>query len=166
MPQGWWPSGTRPCARRGAARNFAGRTNMPAGSMTGKSGGGFSMQRLARLMRGAGLALVCCVAFAVTNAQALDYPNRPIKWIVPYTPAGTTDILARIVGQYLSEKLGQQVIIENRPGGGNNLGTEAVVRAPADGYTLLLVNPAHGINATLYPKLPFNFIRDIAPVAG
>ena len=124
------------------------------------------MRRLAGLITGAALALACCTLLAVTNARALDYPNKPIKWIVPYTPAGTTDILARIIGAYLSEKLGQQVIIENRPGGGNNLGTEAVVRAPADGYTLLLVNPAHGINATLYPKLTFNVLRDIAPVAG
>jgi tripartite-type tricarboxylate transporter receptor subunit TctC len=120
------------------------------------------MKRLA----GLAIALVCGALFAVVNAQAADYPNKSVKWIVPYTPAGTTDILARIVGQYLSEKLGQAFIIENRPGGGNNLGTEAVVRAPADGYTLLLINPAHGINATLYPKLTFNVIRDIAPVAG
>jgi tripartite-type tricarboxylate transporter receptor subunit TctC len=86
--------------------------------------------------------------------------------VVPYPAGGSTDILARIIGQYLSEHLGQQFVIENRPGAGNNLGTEAVVHAAPDGYTLLLVNPAHGINATLYPKLPFNFIRDIAPVAG
>src|SRR5207237_4262712 len=78
----------------------------------------------------------------------------------------STDILARIIGGYLSEHLGQQFVIENRPGGGNNIGTEAVVRAAPDGYTLLLVNPAHGINATLYPKLAFNVINDIAPVAG
>jgi tripartite-type tricarboxylate transporter receptor subunit TctC len=99
-------------------------------------------------------------------ANADDYPNRPVKWVVPYTPAGTTDILARIVGQYLSDKLGQQFIIENRPGAGNNLGTEAVVNSPPDGYTLLLVNPANGINATLYKKLSFVFLRDIVPVAG
>ena len=99
-------------------------------------------------------------------AQAADYPTRPVRWIVPYPAGGSTDILARIIGQYLSEHLGQQFVIENRPGGGNNIGTEAVVNAQPDGYTLLLVNPAHGINATLYPKLPFNFIRDIAPVAG
>src|SRR5215510_4297016 len=97
---------------------------------------------------------------------AADYPTRPVRWIVPYPAGGTTDILARIIGQYLSEHLGQQFVIENRPGGGNNIGTEAVVHAAPDGYTLLLVNPAHGINATLYPKLSFNFIRDIAPVAG
>ena len=99
-------------------------------------------------------------------AAAADYPTRPVRWIVPYPPGGSTDILARIIGSYLSEKLGQQFVIENRPGGGNNIGTEAVVKAAADGYTVLLVNPAHGINATLYPKLAFNFIRDIAPVAG
>ncbi len=100
------------------------------------------------------------------TASAADYPTRPIKWIVPYPPAGTTDVLARIVAQWLSENLGQQVIVENRPGAGNNIGTEAVVNAPADGYTMLLVNPANGINASLYKKLLFNFIRDIAPVAG
>src|SRR5262245_29161457 len=99
-------------------------------------------------------------------AQAADYPTRPVRWIVPYPAGGSTDILARIIGQYLSEHMGQQFVIENRPGGGNNIGTEAVVNAQPDGYTLLLVNPAHGLNATIYPKLPFNFIRDIAPVAG
>jgi tripartite-type tricarboxylate transporter receptor subunit TctC len=102
----------------------------------------------------------------IGNACAADYPSRPIKWIVPYPPAGTTDVLARIVAQWLSEKLGQQVIVENKPGGGNNIGTEFVVNAPADGYTMLLVNPAHGINASLYKKRNFNFIRDITPVAG
>lgn len=99
-------------------------------------------------------------------AQASDYPNRPIKWVVPYPPGGTTDVLARIVAQYLSDNLKQQVVVENKPGGGNNIGTEYVINAPADGYTMLLVNPANGINASLYKKLPFNFIKDIAPVAG
>ena len=99
-------------------------------------------------------------------AIAADYPNRPIKWIVPYPPGGTTDVLARIMAQALTERLGQTVIVENKPGGGNNIGTEAVVNAPADGYTMLLVNPANGINASLYKNLSFNFIRDIAPVAG
>jgi tripartite-type tricarboxylate transporter receptor subunit TctC len=101
----------------------------------------------------------------VDQASA-QYPTRPVRWIVPYPAGGSTDILARIIGQALTERLGQQFVIENRPGGGNNIGTEAVVHAPPDGYTVLLVNPAHGINATLYPKLSFNFIRDIAPVAG
>ena len=112
--------------------------------------------------------VVLCLALALPGAApvAQDYPTRPIRWIVPYPPAGTTDVLARIMGDYLSRKMGQQFIIDNRPGAGNNLGTEAVVTAPPDGYTVLLVNPANGINATLYKKLPFNFIRDIAPVGG
>jgi tripartite-type tricarboxylate transporter receptor subunit TctC len=108
-------------------------------------------------------ALACA---APGNVSAQDYPTRPVRWVVPYPAGGSTDILARIIGQYLSERLGQQFVIENKPGAGNNIGTEAVVNAAPDGYTLLLVNPAHGINATLYPKLSFNFIRDIAPVAG
>ncbi len=99
-------------------------------------------------------------------AWAQAYPSRPVRWIVGYPPGGSTDILARMIGQYLSEKLGQPFVIENRPGAGNNLGTEAAVRAPADGYTLLLINPANAINATLYDKLGFNFSQDIAPVAG
>ncbi len=101
-----------------------------------------------------------------SNAIADDYPSRPIKWVVGYPAGGTTDILARLIGQWLSEHLGQQFIIENRPGAGNNIGTEAVINSPADGYTVLLVNPANGINASLYQKLNFNFIRDIAPVGG
>jgi tripartite-type tricarboxylate transporter receptor subunit TctC len=103
---------------------------------------------------------------ALQNAQAADYPVKPVRWVVPYPPGGTTDVLARIVAQWLTEKMGQQFIVENKPGAGNNIGTEAVVNAAPDGYTMLLVNPAHGINASLYKKLPFNFIRDIAPVAG
>ncbi len=99
-------------------------------------------------------------------AQAQNYPNRPVRWIVGYPPGGATDILARLIGQRLSEKMGQQFIIENKPGAGNNIGTEAVVNAEPDGYTVLLVNPANYINATLYAKLSFNFLRDIAPVAA
>src|SRR5947207_3098775 len=102
----------------------------------------------------------------VGTAVAVDYPTRPVRWIVPYTPGGATDITARIVAQWLSERLGQQVFIENKPGGGNNIGTEAALHSPADGYTLLLVNPANAINTTLYPKLGFNFLRNSAPVAG
>lgn len=118
-----------------------------------------SRKRFFNLAAGALLALA-------GTAHAADYPTKPIKWIVPYPPAGTTDVLARIVAQWLTEKLGQPVVVENRPGVGNNLGTEAVINAPPDGYTMLLVNPANGINATLYKDLKFNFIRDIAPVAG
>src|SRR5437016_7225728 len=99
-------------------------------------------------------------------ARAQAYPSRPVRVIVPFAPAGDTDLVARLIGQWLSDRLGQPFIIENRPGAGTNIGTEAVVRAPADGHTLLLVAPANAINATLYDKLNFNFIRDIAPVAG
>jgi tripartite-type tricarboxylate transporter receptor subunit TctC len=103
---------------------------------------------------------------AMGSASAQDYPNKPVRFVVGYPAGGTTDILARIIGQYLSDRLGQPVIIENKPGAGNNIGTEFVVRAPADGYTLLLVNPANAINTTLYEKLSFNFTNDIAPVGG
>lgn len=119
------------------------------------------------IRRAAAVILVALAAFSVSGvASAQAYPNKAIKWIVPYPPAGTTDVLARIVAQWLSENIGQQVVVENKPGGGNNIGTEFVVNAPPDGYTMLLVNPANGINASLYKKLSFNFIRDIAPVAG
>ncbi|HEX3098604.1 MAG TPA: tripartite tricarboxylate transporter substrate binding protein [Usitatibacter sp.] len=119
--------------------------------------------RIPRLL--AAVALFAGFAAALP-AAALDYPVRPIHFIVPYPPGGTTDVLARIIAQWLSEKLGQQFIVENKPGGGNNIGTDYVAKAAPDGYTMLLVNPANGINATLYKNLPFNFIRDIAPVAG
>ena len=114
-------------------------------------------------------ALVAVAALWASPSTALaqqDYPNKPVKWIVPYPPAGTTDVLARMVAQWLTEKMGQPFVVENRPGAGNNIGTESVIKAPPDGYTMLLVNPANGINATLYKNLNFNFIRDIAPVAG
>src|SRR6202171_5989605 len=105
-------------------------------------------------------------ALAQGSALALDYPTPPVRWVVGYPPGGTTDVLARIMAQWLSEKMGEQFIIENKPGGGNNIGTEYVVRSAPDGYTMLLVNPANGINATLYTTLSFNLIRDIVPVAG
>jgi tripartite-type tricarboxylate transporter receptor subunit TctC len=99
-------------------------------------------------------------------AQAQTYPTRPVRIIVGFAAGGPADILARLMGQWLSERLGQPFVIENRPGGGGNIGTEAVVKAPPDGYTLLLATTANTINATLYDKLNFNFISDIAPVAG
>lgn len=105
-------------------------------------------------------------ALGASAQTEADYPNRPIKRIVAYPPGGTTDLLARLMGQYLSTKLGQQVLIENRAGGGNNIGTEFAIKAPADGYTLFLVNPANAINATLYKNLSFNFLADMAPVGG
>ncbi len=104
--------------------------------------------------------------FAIGRAAAADYPARPVRWIVGYPPGGATDILARLIGQRLSERLGQQFVIENKPGAGNNIGTEAAINAEPDGYSVLLVNPANYINATLYANLKFNFVRDIAPVAS
>ena len=112
------------------------------------------------------IAIGCSAILSIVSAQAQDYPTRPVKWVVGYPPGGATDILARLIGQRLSERLNQQFVIENKPGAGNNVGTESVVNADPDGYTILLVNPANGINASLYSKLNFNFIRDIAPVAG
>lgn len=99
-------------------------------------------------------------------AWAQAYPSRPVRIIVPFPPGGTADILARLMGQRLSDRLGQPFVIENRPGAASNVGTEAVVRAPADGYTLLLVTASNVTNTTLYEKLNFNFIHDIAPVAS
>jgi tripartite-type tricarboxylate transporter receptor subunit TctC len=99
-------------------------------------------------------------------ANAADYPTRPPHIIVGYPAGGSTDICARLFGDWLSKRLGQQFIVENRPGAGNNLATEAVAKSPPDGYTILLVNPANTINASLYKHLNFNFLRDIAPVGG
>jgi tripartite-type tricarboxylate transporter receptor subunit TctC len=122
-----------------------------------------------KLQRRQFLHLAAC-AFAlpavsrIANAQA--YPSRPVRIVVATGPGGATDIMARLIGQWLSERLGQTFIIENRPGAGTNIGTEAVVRAPPDGYTLLLAVSPNAINATLYDKLNFNFITDVVPVAG
>jgi tripartite-type tricarboxylate transporter receptor subunit TctC len=99
------------------------------------------------------------------SAGAQAYPSHPVRLIVPVAPGGALDIIARLMGQWLSERLGQTFIIENRPGGGTNIGVEAVVRAPADGYTLLLVPGSVTANATMFPKLTFNFINDIVPIA-
>jgi tripartite-type tricarboxylate transporter receptor subunit TctC len=104
---------------------------------------------------------------AVTRvARAQTYPTRPVRIIVPFGSAGATDIVARLMGQWLSERLGQQFIIENRPGAGGNIGTEAVVRAPPDGHTLVMAGNFNAWNATLYDKLSFNFLSDIAPIAS
>jgi tripartite-type tricarboxylate transporter receptor subunit TctC len=128
------------------------------------------MQWLVSSLSRGTIALICCTLFAITNANnsalALDYPTHPARIIVGYPPGGSTDILARIFGQYLTEKLGQQFIVENKPGAGNNIGTEAAAKAAPDGYTFLLVNPANTINASLYKHLNFVFLNDIDPVAG
>jgi tripartite-type tricarboxylate transporter receptor subunit TctC len=104
--------------------------------------------------------------FVKTSAFAAGYPDRTVRWVVGYPAGGSTDITARIVGQFLSEKLGQQFIIENKPGAGNNIATEHVINSAPDGYTLYLVNPANAENTSLYPKLSFAFLRDMLPVAG
>jgi tripartite-type tricarboxylate transporter receptor subunit TctC len=122
-----------------------------------------TLPRRSFLTMAAGTAMLPALA---QGAVAQAYPARPVRIVVGFTPAGATDILARLIGQWLSERLGQTFVVENRPGAGSNIATEAVVRSPADGYTLMLVAPANAINATLYDKLNFNFIRDIAPVAG
>ena len=112
-------------------------------------------------------AAAAVVAPALPRAvSALDYPRRPVRLIVGLAPGGTTDILARLIGQWLSERLGQPFIIENRPGAAGNVATEAVVNMPPDGYGLLMISSANMINASLYDKLNYNFIRDIAPVGG
>src|SRR5690349_1947372 len=111
-------------------------------------------------------AAVAAVPATLQGAEAETYPSRPVRWIVPGPAGGGTDTFARLLGQWLSERLGQPFIIENRPGAGGNIGTEAAVRAAPDGYTLLLVAAANAINTSLYDNLNFDFIRDIAPVAG
>ena len=118
-----------------------------------------------RLMFGV-IATVAACAVTSSTLAADAYPTRSIRWIVPYVPAGTTDIVARIMGQRLSERMGQTIIVDNRPGAGNNIGTEIAVKSAPDGYTWFLTNPANAINATLYGNLNFNFLRDMAPVAG
>src|SRR3974377_1760824 len=106
------------------------------------------------------------LALAVPTLAIADYPTHAVKVVSPYPPGGTVDILSRIISGWLQEKLGQPFVVENRAGGGNNIGTEYVIKSAPDGYTMLLVNPANGINATLYKNLQFNLIRDLAPVAG
>src|SRR3954462_3923475 len=115
------------------------------------------------LQLAAGAAVLPSVS-SIARAQA--YPSRPVRLIIGYTPGGSADLTARLMGQWLSERLGQPFVIENRPGGGTNIATEAALRAPPDGYTLLLAAPANAVNATLYEKLNFNFLAEAEPVAG
>jgi len=115
-----------------------------------------------RFIRYAALAL----SLAIPGFAAADYPLHPVKLVASYPPGGTVDILSRIIAGWLQDRLGQSFVVENKSGGGNNIGTEYVIKSAPDGYTMLLVNPANGINATLYKNLPFNFIHDVEPVAG
>src|ERR1700727_1600358 len=118
-----------------------------------------------RLLQGIVAGAVACAALAGVSGAARaddDYPNHPVRWLVGYPPGGSTDICARLIGQYLSEHLHQQFAVENKPGAGNNLATEMAAHSPPDGYTVFLVNPANAINATLYKNLTFNFIQDMA----
>ena len=124
------------------------------------------MQRVLEGFAVFALAGVTVAGSAGAARAADDYPNHVVRWLVGYPPGGSTDICARLIGQYLSEHLHQQFAVENKPGAGNNLATEMAARSPPDGYTVFLVNPANAINATLYKNLSFNFIQDMAPVAG
>src|SRR5262249_27667272 len=163
--------------RRPAERSFRSAEGLPRASSTaahrrehvsaatplppGRLEMNIRRRRFLRLTAGA-------AAFPLTLrvAAAQAYPSRPVRLLVGVAAGRTTDIVARLIGQWLSERFGQQLIIENRPGAGSNIATEAVVKATADGYTLLMVAPVAAINATLYEKLNFNFLRDMAPVAG
>jgi tripartite-type tricarboxylate transporter receptor subunit TctC len=155
-----------PCRRR-KSRN-GGRSSRRQGSRPSEC---YLMgATLTKLARRQFLNLALGITAAATalppRARALDYPTKPVRWIVPMAPGEMPDVLARLLGQWLSERLGQRFIIDNRPLGASNVGTEAAVRSPADGYTLLQLGPPQAINATLYDKLNFNVIRDIAPVAS
>ena len=124
------------------------------------------MKGLTRRIAVLALAGTVMATAGAARAAEDDYPNHPVRWLVGYPPGGSTDICARLIGQYLSEHLHQQFAVENKPGAGNNLATEIAAHAPPDGYTVFLVNPANAINGSLYKNLPFDFIRDMAPVAG
>jgi len=117
-----------------------------------------------RFLHLAGLAAALPAASRL--AQAQSYPNRPVRLIVGFVPGGATDIVARIMAQWLTERLGQPVVVENKPGAGSNIAAQAAINSPADGYTLLFVSTASAINASFYDNLPFNFIRDVAPIAA
>jgi tripartite-type tricarboxylate transporter receptor subunit TctC len=112
------------------------------------------------------LAIGVAAIASIGGASALDYPTRPVRWVVGFAPGGSNDIIARLIGQRLSERLGQQFVIENKPGAGGNIGAESVINAEPDGYTVLLVNPSNYINTSLYANLKFNFPRDVAAVAS
>src|SRR5882672_8715313 len=117
-------------------------------------------------MKKLAVALALAALVACGSATAQTYPTKPVRIVVGFAPGGTNDILARMMAQWLSEKLGQPFIVENRPGAANNIGTDAVAKSAPDGYTLLMANAPNAINHSLYEKLPFNFLQDIAPIAA
>src|SRR5580692_2281324 len=121
-----------------------------------------------RFLRATLVSLACLAGLTagIAPVAAADYPNRPVHWLIGFAAGGPVDIVARIMGQWLSEYFGQQFVIENRTGSGGNLAAAAAINAPADGYTLLFVAPNNAISASLYKKLTFDFLRDTAPVAG
>src|SRR5262245_35235092 len=112
------------------------------------------------------LAAAAAVPSLPRLAQAQGYPTRTVRWLVPFAAGGSTDIIARLISGYLSERLGQSVVVENKPGANTQIATQAVATAPADGYTLLFVSTSSATNVTFYNNLPYNFLRDIAPIAG
>jgi tripartite-type tricarboxylate transporter receptor subunit TctC len=125
------------------------------------------ISKRAFLQSAASIGMVSLGAGWMASAQAAStYPDHPVRWIVPYAAGGATDVLSRLICQRLSERLGQPFVVENKPGAGSNIGTQAVINAPADGYALLLTSTANAINASFDPSLPYNFAKDIAPVAG
>ncbi|SHL11472.1 Tripartite-type tricarboxylate transporter, receptor component TctC [Bradyrhizobium lablabi] len=124
------------------------------------------ISKRAFLHSAAGMALASLGARTITPAKADAYPSHPVRWIVPYTAGGATDVISRLICQRLSERLGQPFVVENKPGAGSNIGTQAVIAAPPDGYTLLLTSTANAINASFDPSLPFDFAKGIMPVAG
>ena len=147
----------------GSVRGACDETHVPTATAARDGEATMKLPRRRFLQLAAGAAALPTVS---RFARAQAYPSRPVRIIAPTGPGGAPDIIARLIGPWLSDRLGQQFIIENRPGSGNNIGTEVVVRAPPDGYTLLMVSSSNAINATLYDKLNFVFLRDIAPVAG
>ena len=111
-------------------------------------------------------AAAAALPAAAVRASAQSYPTRPVRLILGFPAGGSTDLVARIMAAWLTERLGQSVVVENKPGGGTNLAAQAAINSPPDGYTLLFVTTTNAINATFYPTLPFNVLRDVAPVAG
>jgi tripartite-type tricarboxylate transporter receptor subunit TctC len=124
-----------------------------------------SKRAFLHLVAGAAVALLGCGPMTPAHAES-PYPSHPVRWIVPYAAGGATDVLSRLICQRLSERLGQPFVVENKPGAGSNIGTQAVIASPPDGYTLLLTSTANAINASFDPTLPFDFAKGIVPVAG